>query len=256
MATIHGEHGQHAQDLIQRAIVSGSPTREHLVIVPITQTASVITNLLDRELVPQPKILNCSGVMTTSPSAISSIHFLFGPGSTKDLKVAVAWPQTTLTKKILDRARAQSIRVIETSRTEHDRKMAVIQWLSHLFLVLIGWEKNTHIQESLIKPWKTTTWTIVDMIFANPFAEEIAVEFFESLRKNQNNPIAAFRAISDTHLGSTDRDNFSTPNFDRIVSFIPESQIIIPQNKIASTRHQLNTTGRVFLVNKIHQIRW
>lgn len=255
MATIHGLNGQHSQDLIRRWLISLEPTGEQLIIVPIIQTGQKIMQLLDTKVVKQPDIVNFAGVMTTSPNAIANLHFLFGPWITKDLKVAVAWPTTPLIQKILDTVHGQKIRIIETTRIEHDRKMAIIQWLSHLVLILI-WECwNQHVQSTLIKPWKTPENTIIDMIFANPFAEDIAIEFFELLPKNNHNPIKTFKHIVNKHLIWDDMFDFSTPNFDRIISFWDENTEIISPIQIQQIRVGLNTIGREFLQNKINSIR-
>jgi hypothetical protein len=134
--------------------------------------------------------------------------------------------------------------------------MAVIQGLSHLLLVLVGESWDHQTQETLIDPWKTTTWTIVDMIFANPFAEEIAVEFFNALWKNNYDPIKTFKSVADKHLTSQDIEDFATPNFDRIYAFKPESQIILPTRQIIAVRRQLNTIGRSYLSSTVDRIRW
>ncbi len=255
MSTIHGQNGQHAQDLITRWLISPESTGEQLIIVPITQTTQKIIHLLDTKVVKQPEIVNFAGVMTTSPSAIANLHFLFGPWITTDLKVAVAWPKTLSIQKILNTANNQWIRIIETTRTEHDRKMAVIQWLSHLVLILI-WERwDERVHSTLIKPWKTPTNTIVDMIFANPFAEDIAIEFFELLPRNNHNPLKTFKHIVTRHLTWVDRINFSTPNFDRIISFWDQNIHVILPKQVEKMRENLNSIGRSFLEKKINEIR-
>jgi hypothetical protein len=57
------------------------------------------------------------------------------------------------------------------------------------------------------------------MIFANPFAEEIAIEFFETLKKLHNTPKSIFHAMTEKHLTQDMRKHFSTPNFERIMNF-------------------------------------
>lgn len=60
MPTIHGRNGQHAQDLIKRGIISNSPTNEHLLLVPIYNTAFIANQLLDKEEISPGKLLNFS----------------------------------------------------------------------------------------------------------------------------------------------------------------------------------------------------
>jgi hypothetical protein len=77
--------------------------------------------------------------MSTSPNGIHNLHFLFGPQATKNLSVATAWVLSNPWRALLDNAAKKSMRIIETTREEHDKKMAIIQWLSHFLLVLLGW---------------------------------------------------------------------------------------------------------------------
>jgi len=65
--------------------------------------------------------------MSTSPNGTHNLHFLFGPNAVGDLSVATAGHISEPGRIILDNAENQGIRIIETSREEHDTKMAIIQ---------------------------------------------------------------------------------------------------------------------------------
>lgn len=129
MSTIHGINSEHTQDLIKRGIISDIEMRsEHLVITSISIIRQKIEELLKHYNIPPPHIVNFSGVMTTSPSGIPNLHFLFGKDGKTDLRVAVAGERTRLVQNILDRALTHSgITSVETTRIEHDQKMATIQ---------------------------------------------------------------------------------------------------------------------------------
>ncbi len=260
MIHIHGENGIHATDLKRRGIINDldhddSNEDKHLLVINIEQTGMKIRELLESG-VSQENILNFCGVMTKWPNAITNLHFLFWPDASNDLKVAIAWPKSKLCEKILERVNISNIRIIGTSRTEHDRKMAIIQWLSHLFLLLI-WENNERsIQSNLIHPWKTPINTVSDMIFENPFAENIAIEFFDWLMKsNWKFPFEIFQHIVTKHLSQQDIDDFSTPNFNRIFWFKQEIDFSLNITLIEEYRKSLNTFWKIFLKNKIESIR-
>jgi hypothetical protein len=55
------------------------------------------------------------------------------------------------------------------------------------------------------------------MIFANPFAESIATEFFNQLM-DDGDIFRTFATIVDHHLNSQKQIDFSTPNFERVLS--------------------------------------
>jgi hypothetical protein len=96
--------------------------------VPISATRRKIEDLLEHDGIPPSNIINLSGVMMTSPNGISNLHFLFGKNVNTDLRVAIAGNITPLVRNILDRAFLQGgIVSFETTRIEHDKKMAIIQ---------------------------------------------------------------------------------------------------------------------------------
>jgi hypothetical protein len=226
-----------------------------LLVINIEQTGMKIRELLTWG-VSQENIINFCGVMTKWPNAITNLHFLFWPDANNDLKVAIAWPKSKLCETILERVNTSNIRIIETSRTEHDRKMAIIQWLSHLFLLLIWEHDERSIQSDLIHPWKTPINTVSDMIFENPFAENIAIEFFDWLINSKwKFPFETFQHIVRKHLSQKDMDDFSTPNFNRIFWFNQQIDLSLDTKLIEEYRKSLNTFWKKFLKNKIESIR-
>lgn len=259
---IYGGKGSHAQDLLKRwLLISGKEwCGAHFVTLPISTIESAILELLLERQIPQWQIVSFSGVMTKSPNGVPAMHYLFGPWATKGLKVAVAntspkYPP--LVQSLLDQAQSKGIKIIETSRTEHDKKMAVIQWLMHLWLVLVWGRWSDDIKTSLIEPWKTPIQTIIDMIHANPFAEEAIKDFFDALPKYNHNINFALQAVVDKHLTCTDIENFWTPNSDRILQYLSRSGewIVIPREEVERVRGALNTRGYTFLWQQVESIR-
>lgn len=84
-------------------------------------------------------------------------------------------------QRLLDKMTSHDVRIIETNKIEHDSKMAVIQGLIHLWIVMVGRVENEKLQRDVMANWKTPIGTIIDMIHANPFAEILIKRFFESL---------------------------------------------------------------------------
>lgn len=260
MLTIHGVRWQHAQDLLRRWVFDWFEQLDddnHIIAIPIRDTRSHITRLLQSDWVLPKNIVNLAGVMTTSVNGIANLHFLFGPNGQDNLSVATAWDASNPWKIILDNANNLSMRIIETTRLEHDKKMAVIQWLSHFLLVFIGWTNDEDIQKSLIIPWIAPEGTIQDMIFQNPFAEDIIAEFFDNLANNTYNPLTTFQHIVDSHLSPSDIDKFSTPNFRRIQHVISEwdIQIELPKQYVQDFRRFINSHWMQYISKQLQSIR-
>lgn len=68
--------------------------------------------------------------------------------------------------------------------------------------------EDADIQTSLIIPWKTPAGTVVDMIHANPFAEQVIKEFLDSLTFCNYDAGDALQKIVDTYLTAEDIENF------------------------------------------------
>jgi len=100
-----------------------------------------------------------------------------------------------LVSSLIKKVRAKGIKIIETTKVEHDEKMAITQGLIHLWLVMIGKNEDEDIQDQLIKLWKTPVGTVVDMIHANSSVEIIIKKFFDSLPRHQNNVSRALEEL-------------------------------------------------------------
>ena len=79
----------------------------------------------------------------------------------------------------------------------------------HLWLVLAGINahQNDGIKTSLITPWKTPAQTVIDMIHANPFAEESIKNFFDALPRCDYNLGDTLQEVLED-LSIKDLDNF------------------------------------------------
>lgn len=73
---------------------------------------------------------------------------------------------------------------------------------------MIGKNQDEDIRNRLLIPWKTPVGTVVDMIHANPFAEIIIKEFFESLPHHRYNVSQALASLIGFHLKDQDIKNF------------------------------------------------
>lgn len=256
MITIHGKGGQHATDIQKRGLFEKTHKQHHAVVVPIASTRYKIASLLE-EWVHSEDIVNLAGVMSTSPNGTHNLHFLFGPNAVGDLSVATAGHISEPGRIILDNAENQGIRIIETSREEHDTKMAIIQWLAHFLLVFIGETQHANIiREALIDQWKTPSNTVQDMIFHNTPTEFIIREFFDKLWKNGNDPLKTFSHIVDLHVSHHDIMKFSTPNFKRIMNILESAiQISVTHEYVAHFRSMFKKRGFQFVWEQIQSIR-
>lgn len=255
MLKIHGENGKHASDIKSRGLFDGTADNEQSVVVPIFATRYVVSLLL-QEWISGENIVNLSGLMSTSPSWIHNLHFLFGPNAQENLFVATAGNISKPGRVILDNAEKKGIWIIETSREEHDRKMAVIQWLANFLLVFIWRTADEYIRKSLIEPWKTTESTIQDMIFQNNPVESLLNEFFYTLKINKNDPLKTFWCLVGKYLRPEDIEKFSTPNFRRIMGLIEEGvKILLDPEYIDKYRDMLKQNGHLFIGRQISLIR-
>lgn len=79
--------------------------------------------------------------MAKAPNGIPSVHALWGPAAMTKLKIAIAMEtfgnENVLMQRLLEKMASRSIRIIETNKPEHDSKMAVIQGLINLWLVMV-----------------------------------------------------------------------------------------------------------------------
>lgn len=142
--------------------------------------------------------------MAKAPNGIPSVHALWGPAAKTNLKIAVAMEtfgkSNVLMTKLLEKMTANKVTIINTNKPEHDNKMATIQGLINLWLVMVGEIDNPDIQTQLIQKWKTPIGTVVDMIHANPFAEIVIKRFFESLPSHQYDVSTALESAIERNL--------------------------------------------------------
>jgi hypothetical protein len=92
------------------------------------------------------------------------------------------------------------------------------------------------------------------MIFENPFTEEFIIQFFESIKKNGNNPMKTFLQIVDNNLNPRDLEQFSTPNLTRILNFHSDENVIVDDNMITRMRSGMNNMGKIFVRKKIEEM--
>ncbi len=116
--------------------------------------------------------------------------------------------KNVLMRHLLELMISKGVTIIETNKLEHDSKMAVIQGLINLWLVMVGECRNTDLQNDLIQHWQTPAGTIVDMIHANPGAEIVIKNFFESLERHGYNMSTALEESIAHNLTETDIEKF------------------------------------------------
>jgi len=256
---------QHASNLIDRWIFNEfSPETiekqdklpneltNSAVIVWITQTQDLINKIIQLSNLDS-EIINFSGIMSTTPETIrnnrwiSNFHFLFWPKAKENLKVVFAWDLSQTSLKIIDNAKKQSIKIIESSIEEHDSKMAITQALTHLFIFL-SWLSDNPNKQQLIKEWNTPNSTIADMIFEN--------EFFKHVILNMtlwNNLSKTFLNTVKHNLNNEDIQNFWTPTFLRIMKFAQENKVMA-NDKILNFFDEENIQKEVF-ISKIEELK-
>lgn len=260
-ALIYGKW-KHSRDLQDKWLLPEGTEEHHAhhVILPIIIIESAILELLEK-WISQQDIISYADVMAKAPNGIPSVHALWGPAAETGLKLAVAMEtfgeSNVLMKRLLEKMAARNITIIETDKPEHDSKMATIQGLVNLWLVMVWEIDNPDIQTQLIQKWKTPTGTIVDMIHANPFAEIVIKRFFESLSHHQYDVSSALESAIETNLESRDLVKFWTPNSDRVIDFISwkTRKIVLPKESIRQIQEELNTNGHTSLAERIRRIR-
>ena len=255
----------HSQDLRKRWLLpSGTEGRiAHHVILPIITVEWAILELLER-WISQEDIISFAGVMAKAPNGTPSVHALWWPTATTKLKIAVAMEtfgtSNVLMHKLLEKMTEDAenkVTIIETNKPEHDSKMAIIQGLINLWLVIVWEEENDDLKTKVLQHWKTPVGTIVDMIHANPFAEIFIKRFFESLNNHHYNVSAALESSIQANLTAIDIEKFWTPNSNRVMEFISWKwkNIVIPREKIQWLQSELNTNGHTSLAERIKRIR-
>lgn len=254
--------GDHSRDLRQKWLLPAGTTEHHAhhVLLPIITIESAILELLG-QWISQQDIISFSGVMAKVPNGTPSVHALWGPAATTKLKIAVAMetfgPSNVLIQKLLEKMTSNGIAIIETNKPEHDNKMATIQGLINLWLIMVWEEENENLQTQVLQHWKTPVGTIVDMIHANPFAEIIIKRFFESLSSNNYNASTTLEKAIHTNLSAEDLDKFWTPNSKRVIEFVSKQagKIVVSEEAVRQLKKELNTHGHTSLAQRIKRIR-
>lgn len=253
----------HSRDLRKKWLLpTGSEEHTaHHVILPIITIESAILELLE-QWISQEDIISYAGVMAKAPNGIPSVHALWGPNAETGLKLAVAMEtfggSNVLMKRLLEKMDTWKVTIIETEKPEHDSKMATIQGLVNLWLVMVWEAKNEDAETKLIQKWKTPIGTIVDMIHANPFAERVIKRFFLSLPGHQYNVSSALEKAIETNLESWDLAKFWTPNSDRVIDFISREtgKIVLSSESVQKIQQDLNRNGHKSLAERMRRIRW
>ena len=129
----------------------------------------------------------------------------------------------------------------------------------HIWIILSGTahEDNSELKNEVVTPWKTPATTVIDMIHANPFAEEVIKDFFDILPRYDYDLRVALMVTVDKHLSEKDQHDFGTPNLTRVMNFIAKNihPLKIGREKLDDTRKALNTSGYSFLRNQIGILR-
>ncbi len=252
----------HSRDLRKKWLLP-TGTEEHTahhVVLPIITIESAVLELL-KLWISQEDIISFAGVMAKAPNGIPSVHALWGPAATTKLKIAVAMEtfgdSNLLMKKLVEKMTSNDINIIETNKPEHDSKMAIIQGLMNLWIIMVWEEKNEGLKTQLLQHWKTPIGTVVDMIHANPYAEILIKRFFESLPWSWYNVSEALERTIHTNLTAADIEKFWTPNSSRIMEFISTTtgRIILSRSSIQNLQQDLNRNGHISLANRMRKIR-
>jgi len=253
----------HSRDLRKKWLLPAGHEEHtaHHVILPIVTIESAVLELLE-QWISQEDIISFAGVMAKAQNGIPSVHALWGPAATTKLKIAVAMEtfgnSNALMTRLLEIMTSNDVTIIETNKPEHDSKMAIIQGLINLWLVMVWEEENEDVQTQLLQNWKTPIGTIFDMIHANPFAEILIKRFFESLAHHKYNVSTALENSISTNLTTADIEKFWTPNSDRVMQFISWAwrNIVLSREIIWELQSDLNTNWHRSLNTRIKKIRW
>lgn len=194
----------------------------HAIITPIRVTSKIIENILNLSW-DSVQIVNFAWVMATTPNnefwRVSNIHCLFWPWVTNNLNAIVTKNKNEFSLLIENNLKNAWVNLIELSPDEHDKKMAIIQWLAHFCEILL-WiyfrDRDEVVQ--LLSHWKTSDIVIEDMITLNPYSEKIIKEL-GFLIADGIELWDIFVSISSNWLNDLDIDTILTPNFKRVYNF-------------------------------------
>jgi len=251
---IFGWNWQHWTDLIQNRWVfewidhtiiwewqTQSSQITKAIIISISETKQLIETIIQNE--QSENIINFSWVMSTTPESIrwnkwvENFHFLFWPKWVNNLKCAIAFEKelSPLAQTIVHNTKKQWISIIETSMEEHDKSMALIQWLNHLVRQLL---LHCNIQANLPEI-NTTLQTVQDMILLNPHMDWVMRSLHISLWSDQVNLSDIFNTLIEENLTKEDIQNFSTPAFVDTLVFMRNNKVIVTNCSIQQYLKQL-----------------
>ncbi|MDD3302554.1 MAG: hypothetical protein PHN31_03285 [Candidatus Gracilibacteria bacterium] len=253
----HGGKGDHAKDLMDRGIVNGSNIKlldignsdnlsdgNHIVSVPISFTSQLIRKIL--ALGGDTQIVNLSGLMNTNSglsgqNEIANIHCLFGFGTKEEnLNAVVTEVKNDISLSVESALREKGVKIHSLSPDEHDKKMAVIQALTHLCEIYMGmfFYKNGDVR-NVIREWKTKDNTISDMMTYNPFFTEIKEQFSSKVLAGEDlNQV--FIDLVESYLKEGDVGKYGSINFYRILKFFRKqksSGLVISEDIICEVQN-------------------
>lgn len=243
-----------------------SEMNDKVFIVPISETEKQIRNVLERwnkwtnirDVLHKGEsweIINFSGIMSTTPREImresSNLHFLFWPKAKSWLTTIFAWKFSESVKIILDNSIKAWVNIIESTAKDHDIIMARVQWLTHL-VILMSWI-NFDMKSELTHEWNTPSWTIADMIFSNPYFDEVSKEFIKRSTTTSKSISKLFVEIIKDTMDERMIHTHSTPTFRRVFKFCENNDIFINQKIIDFMNSDFK--HRLLLEDKIKEIQ-
>ncbi|NUJ97502.1 prephenate dehydrogenase/arogenate dehydrogenase family protein [Candidatus Gracilibacteria bacterium] len=259
---------KHFSDLYPRGVFEGFNLRgisrgksangipENLVI--LTTTLRVIAKQV-RHITDNPDItlLSLAGLMKPKiigkdipikcPDNIINMHFLFGAGAEKDLKIALSTNGRNIEdlppsiQQIIKKVRNLGMEIIETNPEEHDEKMAYVQGLPHRILAVLS-AVGEILPPEVENPWKNNVpvSTCVDMILRNKYMQEVTESFLSHFKSNGKNISVAWKSIFTEDI-MQNLEQWKTPNFRRVDKFLRENEIIIDSNEASKVFYRVFT---------------
>lgn len=159
-----------------------------VLVVPIAQAKQAVADILALRG-PDHLIIDCSGVMRSANvaipfgyDAVSQFHFLAGPQSAENLRVACvrgSVRNSVFDLMMINAEKIADARIIETTTEEHDVAMGMIQGLTHALALVLREAKK--LPETMIASHtKTPSQTSADMIYFNSKTAPTINEFLAS----------------------------------------------------------------------------
>jgi hypothetical protein len=179
------------------------------------------------------------------------MHFMFGPNADQNLKVITSEVKSKIWTTMLDNSKKKWIQIIESSIGEHDRNVAITQWLTH-FLILVSW---ILIKENkLLEKWNAPIGTINDMVNLNPFSIKEINEFLDTLSIWKDVFKSYLEFVTDK-LDEKQRDNFWTPRFWEVFNFCRENKLILNEENLKKIM-ELEQNNFLEVITDIRENNW